>query len=90
MVRRAHDAGITAATQVGDLRAAARAAEAGIDVVIARGAEGGGHDVAAVVATAAWGSRVCVRLGHGPDAHERQGAVLREHGGEPSLSSRAW
>jgi nitronate monooxygenase len=42
-VRRAHDAGIAAATQVGDLRAAARAFEAGVDVVIARGAEGGGH-----------------------------------------------
>jgi len=42
-VRRAHDAGIAAATQVGDLRAAARAVEAGCDVVIARGAEGGGH-----------------------------------------------
>ena len=42
-VRRAHDAGIAAATQVGDLRAAARAVEAGCDVVIARGAEAGGH-----------------------------------------------
>ena len=42
-VRRAHDAGITAATQVGNLRAAARAVEAGCDVVIARGAEAGGH-----------------------------------------------
>ena len=35
--------GFAAATQVGDLRAAARAVEAGCDVVIARGAEGGGH-----------------------------------------------
>jgi nitronate monooxygenase len=42
-VRRAHDAGIAAATQVGYLRAAERAVEAGCDVVIARGAEGGGH-----------------------------------------------
>lgn len=42
-VRRAHDAGIAAATQVGDLRAAARAVEAGCDVVIAQGTEAGGH-----------------------------------------------
>ena len=34
---------LTAATQVGNLRAAARAVEAGCDVVIARGAEAGGH-----------------------------------------------
>ena len=42
-VQGAHDAGITAATQVGDLAAATRAVEAGCDVVIARGAEAGGH-----------------------------------------------
>jgi nitronate monooxygenase len=42
-VRRTQDAGIVAATQVGDLRAAERAVEAGVDVVIARGAEAGGH-----------------------------------------------
>jgi nitronate monooxygenase len=42
-VRRAHDAGITAAAQVGSLRAAVCAVEAGCDVVIARGAEAGGH-----------------------------------------------
>ncbi|MDZ4267280.1 MAG: nitronate monooxygenase [Mycobacterium sp.] len=42
-VRRAHDSGVLAAAQVGDLRSAHRAAAAGIDVVIARGAEGGGH-----------------------------------------------
>jgi nitronate monooxygenase len=42
-VRRAQDAGVATATQVGDLRAAHRAVEAGVDVVIARGAEGGGH-----------------------------------------------
>jgi len=41
-VRRAHDAGIAAATQVGNLRAE-RAVEAGVDVLIARGAEAGGH-----------------------------------------------
>jgi nitronate monooxygenase len=35
-VQGAHDAGITAATQVGDLAAATRAVEAGCDVVIAR------------------------------------------------------
>jgi nitronate monooxygenase len=42
-VQRAHDAGLAAATQVGDLRGAQRAVDAGVDVVIARGAEGGGH-----------------------------------------------
>lgn len=42
-VRRAHDAGVLTATQVGDLPAAERAVAAGVDVVIARGAEGGGH-----------------------------------------------
>jgi nitronate monooxygenase len=42
-VPRAHDAGAIAATQVSDLSSAQRAVEAGIDVVIARGAEGGGH-----------------------------------------------
>lgn len=42
-VPRAHDAGVIAATQVSDLSSAQRAVEAGIDVVIARGAEGGGH-----------------------------------------------
>jgi nitronate monooxygenase len=39
----AHDAGVIAATQVSDLASAERAVAAGIDVVIARGAEGGGH-----------------------------------------------
>lgn len=42
-VPRAHDAGVIAATQVSDLSSAQRAVTAGIDVVIARGAEGGGH-----------------------------------------------
>lgn len=42
-VQRAHGAGIAATAQVGDLRGAERAVEAGVDVVIARGAEGGGH-----------------------------------------------
>ncbi|EHB53692.1 2-nitropropane dioxygenase NPD [Mycolicibacterium rhodesiae JS60] len=42
-VPRAHDAGVIAATQVSDLASAQRAVTAGIDVVIARGAEGGGH-----------------------------------------------
>ncbi|MGY4867758.1 NAD(P)H-dependent flavin oxidoreductase [Mycolicibacterium elephantis] len=39
----ARDAGVTTATQVGDLAAAQRAVDAGVDVLIARGAEGGGH-----------------------------------------------
>lgn len=42
-VPRAHDAGVIAATQVSDVASAERAAEAGVDVLIARGAEGGGH-----------------------------------------------
>lgn len=42
-VRRTHDAGVLAAAQVGDLPTAERAAAAGVDVVIARGAEAGGH-----------------------------------------------
>ncbi|WP_319447405.1 MULTISPECIES: nitronate monooxygenase [unclassified Mycobacterium] len=47
-VQRAHDAGIVAATQIGDLRGAARAVDAGVDVVIARGAEAGGHGMPSV------------------------------------------
>lgn len=42
-VRRAHDAGALAAVQVPDLPSARRAVDAGVDLVIARGAEGGGH-----------------------------------------------
>lgn len=42
-VTAAHDAGIATATQVYDAEGARRAADAGIDLVVARGAEGGGH-----------------------------------------------
>jgi nitronate monooxygenase len=42
-VRRAHEAGVIVATQVPTVDAALRAAEAGVDVLVARGAEGGGH-----------------------------------------------
>nr|WP_271035794.1 nitronate monooxygenase [Mycolicibacterium hassiacum] len=42
-VRRAHEQGIRTATQVADVTAARRAADAGVDVLVARGAEGGGH-----------------------------------------------
>ena len=42
-VARAHDAGITTATQVYDAVEARRAADAGVDILVARGAEGGGH-----------------------------------------------
>lgn len=42
-VQRARDAGITTATQVYDAETARRAADAGVDVLVARGAEGGGH-----------------------------------------------
>jgi nitronate monooxygenase len=42
-VRRAHVAGLTVATQVATVEAARRAVDAGVDVLVARGAEGGGH-----------------------------------------------
>ncbi|MGV0741439.1 NAD(P)H-dependent flavin oxidoreductase [Mycolicibacterium sp. XJ870] len=42
-VRRAHDAGLTVTTQVATADAALRAVDAGVDVLVARGAEGGGH-----------------------------------------------
>lgn len=42
-VDQAHDAGILTATQVYDSAEALRAQDAGIDVLVARGAEGGGH-----------------------------------------------
>lgn len=42
-VARAHDAGIPTATQVYDAIGARRAVDAGVDILVARGAEGGGH-----------------------------------------------
>lgn len=42
-VARAHEVGVTVATQVATVGDALRAADAGIDVLVARGAEGGGH-----------------------------------------------
>ncbi|MCV7196858.1 NAD(P)H-dependent flavin oxidoreductase [Mycobacterium angelicum] len=42
-VAAAHDAGIVTATQVYDALGARTAADAGVDVLVARGAEGGGH-----------------------------------------------
>jgi nitronate monooxygenase len=42
-VRRAHDAGVPVTTQVADVAEARRAVDAGIDVLVARGLEGGGH-----------------------------------------------
>ncbi|WP_448421855.1 NAD(P)H-dependent flavin oxidoreductase [Mycolicibacterium sp. XJ1819] len=42
-VRRAHEHDVPVAAQVADVDAARRAADAGVDVVVARGAEGGGH-----------------------------------------------
>ncbi|KUI36551.1 2-nitropropane dioxygenase [Mycobacterium sp. IS-1496] len=42
-VERAHAAGAAAVTQVGTVAAALRAVDAGVDVLVARGAEGGGH-----------------------------------------------
>lgn len=40
---RVHRAGIVAVTQVANVEEARRAADAGVDVLVARGAEGGGH-----------------------------------------------
>lgn len=42
-VARVHAAGALAATQVADVGTARRAVDAGVDVLVARGAEGGGH-----------------------------------------------
>ncbi|NYD40621.1 NAD(P)H-dependent flavin oxidoreductase [Nocardioides panaciterrulae] len=42
-VRRLREAGLTTATQVGSLDDLARAEAAGVDVIVARGGEGGGH-----------------------------------------------
>lgn len=42
-VQRAHDAGCVTATQIADLAEAQRAVDAGVQVLVARGAEGGGH-----------------------------------------------
>lgn len=42
-VAKAHDAGIPTATQIYDAVGARRAVDAGVDIVVARGSEGGGH-----------------------------------------------
>lgn len=42
-VNQAHKANVTTAAQVADLQEARRAVDAGVDVLVARGAEGGGH-----------------------------------------------
>lgn len=47
-VGRVHDAGIAAATQVYNSDEARRAQDAGIDLVVARGCEGGGHGDATI------------------------------------------
>ena len=47
-VGRVHDAGIAAATQVYNSDEARRAQDAGIDLVVARGCEGGGHGEATI------------------------------------------
>jgi nitronate monooxygenase len=44
-VEKVHDAGMVAATQVYDAETARRAQDAGVDVLVVRGAEGGGHGV---------------------------------------------
>ncbi|HLX46719.1 MAG TPA: nitronate monooxygenase [Streptosporangiaceae bacterium] len=45
---RLRDAGVVAATQVGDVDGARAAADQGVDLIVARGAEGGGHGLDAV------------------------------------------
>ncbi len=47
-VSRVHDAGIAAATQVYNSDEARRAQDAGMDVIVARGCEGGGHGDATI------------------------------------------
>lgn len=47
-VARLREAGITTATQVGDLDEALVAEDAGVDVLVVRGAEGGGHGMDSV------------------------------------------
>jgi nitronate monooxygenase len=47
-VRRVHDAGIGAATQVYNSDEARRAQDAGVDLLVARGCEGGGHGEATI------------------------------------------
>src|SRR5713101_3148873 len=42
-VRRVHDAGLLAMHMAGEVSEARRAAEAGVDVIVAQGTEGGGH-----------------------------------------------
>ena len=42
-VERVRDAGITTTAQIADVETARRAADAGVEVLVARGAEGGGH-----------------------------------------------
>ncbi|GAB3276725.1 NAD(P)H-dependent flavin oxidoreductase [Microbacterium lacusdiani] len=42
-VARAHDVGVATVTQVPDVAGAERAAAAGVDLIVARGLEGGGH-----------------------------------------------
>ena len=42
-IDKAHDAGIAAVTQVYDSVGARKAVDAGVDILVARGAEGGGH-----------------------------------------------
>lgn len=42
-VRQAHDAGVRVVTQVATVAEAVRAVDHGVDVLVARGAEGGGH-----------------------------------------------
>lgn len=47
-VRRLRDAGVLVATQVGHVDGARAAADQGVDLIVARGAEGGGHGLAEV------------------------------------------
>lgn len=86
-VERAHAAGIRTATQVYDAETARRAQDAGLDVLVARGAEGGGHgeirlatlpllDVvldAVTVPVLAAGDRLAAQPGRGAGRRSRRG-----------------
>lgn len=91
-VAKAHEAGLMVATQVADVGAARRAVEAGVDVLVARGAEGGGHGHRASARCPCWprcstastcrcspqGHRLAASTGRGPGGRGR-GCVGR-HG----------
>ena len=101
-VGRAHDAGIAAATQVYDSMGARRAEDAGIDLVVARGAERGGHgeatrDTAVArcglrcrIGASAGGRRNCLgpQPGRGAGRRRQRGMGRHPTGGVPGGADR--